>query len=110
MSGRSSTAIGKVRVKGVDGTRPGVRVDYYWNKANNRLPYGWWWEGRRATGVIPRALRDCERRCGNERLLARLLRTEKALSLSFFGGERRCDDDHEEEANCLTKEVSPVSA
>ena len=71
VSGRSSTAIGKVRVKGVDGTRPGVRVDYYWNKANNRLPYGWWWEGRRETGVIPRALRDCERRCGNERLLAR---------------------------------------
>lgn len=44
--------------------------------------------------------------CWLVRLLL-LLRTEKALSLSFFAGEGRCDDDHEEEANCLTKEVSP---
>lgn len=112
VSGRSSTAIGKVRVKGVDGTRPGVRVDYYWNKANNRLPYGWWWEedGRRASsrGRCAIAKEGVETNvCWL--VLLRLLRTEKALSLSF-GRERRCDDDHEEEANCLTKEVSPVSA
>lgn len=55
VSGRSNTAIGKVRVKGVDGTRPGVRVDYYyWNKANNRLRMvvgGKTGDGRHPAGV-----------------------------------------------------------
>ena len=66
MSGRSSTAIGKVRVsKG-------------WNKASRqsgldcgtkRVEDSGWWEEDGPWGVIPRALRDCAKE--TETLLAR---------------------------------------